>query len=238
MQVWTSCKFIRTANIIYLSFSSLCFYSSVQLLGDLLFKVSGVSGKMTTDTAHEDDNFGTEHSQKVGLLLYFTSQVPIHLSLTLISAWLFFNIYFISQASIHSHQSYKLSVTFCIMYFISQVSIHHPQCDILQHVFHLNYSCTSGHHQNSWRGAKEPSAGRAVHGAVWRGHPGASGGPSRVEGGGDQHTQDAEGDPAHPLLTPPWPPRLYQLRQETGMQTVPSSCHLQLYHYLFCGITF
>lgn len=39
-------------------------YSSVQLLGDLLFKVSGVSGKMTTDTAHEDDNFGTEHSQK------------------------------------------------------------------------------------------------------------------------------------------------------------------------------
>lgn len=42
----------------------LCVNSSVQLLGDLLFKVSGVSGKMTTDTAHEDDNFGTEHSQK------------------------------------------------------------------------------------------------------------------------------------------------------------------------------
>ena len=39
--------------------------SSVQLLGDLLYRVSGVSGKMTTDTAHEDDNFGTEHSQKV-----------------------------------------------------------------------------------------------------------------------------------------------------------------------------
>ena len=38
--------------------------SSIQLLGDLLYRVSGVSGKMTTDTANEDDNFGTEHSQK------------------------------------------------------------------------------------------------------------------------------------------------------------------------------
>ncbi|CAL1534334.1 unnamed protein product [Lymnaea stagnalis] len=36
--------------------------SSVQLLGDLLYKVSGVSGKMTTETADEDDNFGTETS--------------------------------------------------------------------------------------------------------------------------------------------------------------------------------
>jgi HEAT repeat protein len=35
-------------------------YSSVQLLGDLLYKVSGVAGKMTTESAHEDDNFGTE----------------------------------------------------------------------------------------------------------------------------------------------------------------------------------
>merc|ERR1719270_2715922 len=39
-------------------------HSSVQLLGDLLYKVSGVSGKMTTETAGEDDNFGTEHSQR------------------------------------------------------------------------------------------------------------------------------------------------------------------------------
>ena len=40
-------------------------HSSIQLLGDLLYKVSGVSGKMTTETAGEDDNFGTEHSQRV-----------------------------------------------------------------------------------------------------------------------------------------------------------------------------
>lgn len=64
------------------------------------------------------------------LILYFISQVSIHLSLILISAWLFFNIYFISQASIHSHESYKLSVTFCSMYFNLQVSIH-PQVSIV-----------------------------------------------------------------------------------------------------------
>ncbi|XP_041977566.1 eIF-2-alpha kinase activator GCN1 isoform X2 [Aricia agestis] len=39
-------------------------YSSVQLLGDLLYRVSGVSGKMSTETASEDDNFGTEHSHR------------------------------------------------------------------------------------------------------------------------------------------------------------------------------
>ncbi|KAL3857310.1 hypothetical protein ACJMK2_011991 [Sinanodonta woodiana] len=39
-------------------------YSSVQLLGDLLFKMSGVSGKMSTESASEDDNFGTENSHK------------------------------------------------------------------------------------------------------------------------------------------------------------------------------
>eukprot|EP00095_Tigriopus_kingsejongensis_P007819 maker-scaffold204_size260821-snap-gene-1.47 protein:Tk07819 transcript:maker-scaffold204_size260821-snap-gene-1.47-mRNA-1 annotation:"translational activator" len=40
-------------------------FSSVQLLGDLLYKISGVSGKMSTETAGEDDNFGTEQSQKI-----------------------------------------------------------------------------------------------------------------------------------------------------------------------------
>lgn len=39
-------------------------HSSIQLLGDLLFRISGVSGKMTTEGADEDDNFGTESSQR------------------------------------------------------------------------------------------------------------------------------------------------------------------------------
>ncbi|XP_060810909.1 stalled ribosome sensor GCN1 [Amyelois transitella] len=39
-------------------------YSSVQLLGDLLYRISGVTGKMSTETASDDDNFGTEHSHK------------------------------------------------------------------------------------------------------------------------------------------------------------------------------
>ena len=41
--------------------------SSVQLLGDLLYRISGVSGKMSTESANEDDNLGTENCQMVVL---------------------------------------------------------------------------------------------------------------------------------------------------------------------------
>lgn len=51
-------------RMIFIQFKIL-FYSSVQLLGDLLYRISGVSGKMSTETASDDDNFGTEHSHKV-----------------------------------------------------------------------------------------------------------------------------------------------------------------------------
>lgn len=55
------------------SLASVARFSSVQLLGDLLFHISGVTGKMTTETASEDDNFGTAQSNKVKL---FLSVVP------------------------------------------------------------------------------------------------------------------------------------------------------------------
>ena len=45
-------------------------HSSVQLLGDLMFKVSGVSGKQSTETSNEDDNFGTEKSFKQILVAF------------------------------------------------------------------------------------------------------------------------------------------------------------------------
>ena len=43
--------------------------SSVQLLGDLLFKLSGVTGKQST-VSEEDDNFGTAHSAQVALVTF------------------------------------------------------------------------------------------------------------------------------------------------------------------------
>ena len=39
-------------------------HSSVQLLGDLLYRISGVTGKMSTE-GKEDDNFGTNQSNQV-----------------------------------------------------------------------------------------------------------------------------------------------------------------------------
>lgn len=44
-------------------------HSSVQLLGDLLYKISGVTGKMTTE-GQEDDNFGTSQSNQVRCIVY------------------------------------------------------------------------------------------------------------------------------------------------------------------------
>ena len=35
----------------------------MQLLGDLLYKISGLSGKMSTES-EEDDNFGTEEAHQ------------------------------------------------------------------------------------------------------------------------------------------------------------------------------
>jgi hypothetical protein len=46
-------------------------YSSIQLLGDLLYCISGLSGKMST-VSKEDENFGTEHAKNriIGKLGY------------------------------------------------------------------------------------------------------------------------------------------------------------------------
>lgn len=59
MTGWTSGKLTTFVSVVVFRFSS------VQLLGDLLFHISGVTGKMTTETASEDDNFGTAASNKV-----------------------------------------------------------------------------------------------------------------------------------------------------------------------------
>lgn len=54
----------------------------MQLLGDLLFHISGVTGKMTTETASEDDNFGTAASNKVRThLLYFIYSAELNILL-------------------------------------------------------------------------------------------------------------------------------------------------------------
>ena len=55
-------------------------YSSVQLLGDLLFRISGVTGKQTT-MGDEDDNFGTAHSAQVKVCYpYILSGVTVYAS--------------------------------------------------------------------------------------------------------------------------------------------------------------
>jgi hypothetical protein len=60
--------------------------SSIQLMGDLLYKISGVSGKMTTE-GEEDDNFGTSQSNQVGLITFiFTTHKRYFLNFSL-SKW-------------------------------------------------------------------------------------------------------------------------------------------------------
>jgi hypothetical protein len=49
-----------TQLLVILRFQLFFFFFS----GDLLYKISGVTGKMTTETAGDDDNFGTEQSQR------------------------------------------------------------------------------------------------------------------------------------------------------------------------------
>ena len=48
--------------------------SSIQLMGDLLYRISGVSGKMTTE-GEEDDNFGTSQSNQVCVSLILSKQL-------------------------------------------------------------------------------------------------------------------------------------------------------------------
>lgn len=49
---------------VWLEILLLCRCSSIQLLGDLLYKISGLSGKMSTES-EEDDNFGTEAAHQI-----------------------------------------------------------------------------------------------------------------------------------------------------------------------------
>ncbi len=60
-------------------------YSSVQLLGDLLYRVSGVTGKQST-VSGEDDNFGTEHSTKVSNECLVIQKI-VHSSLNFVGLW-------------------------------------------------------------------------------------------------------------------------------------------------------
>ena len=46
-------------------------YSSVQLLGDLLFHITGISGKMSSESGGGEDNFGTFEGQKAGWPRFF-----------------------------------------------------------------------------------------------------------------------------------------------------------------------
>lgn len=53
-------RLVLKNHVIIFSVFNRC--SSIQLLGDLLYKISGLSGKMSTES-EEDDNFGTEDAR-------------------------------------------------------------------------------------------------------------------------------------------------------------------------------
>ena len=59
-------------------------YSSVQLLGDLLFHITGITGKMSSETGTGEDNFGTNEGQKMilarlGETCYFRIMAGIYM---------------------------------------------------------------------------------------------------------------------------------------------------------------
>ncbi|ESN99099.1 hypothetical protein HELRODRAFT_107160 [Helobdella robusta] len=101
-------------------------YSSVQLMGDLLFRISGVSGKMSTVGVDEDDNFGSETSQKAILAALGPER----------HNRVFAGLYICRQDS-------SLSVRQAALHVWKVIVIHTPRMlkDIMSTLFHLLLGC-------------------------------------------------------------------------------------------------